>query len=129
MNGDAKTPPEAVRPHGHQEPHGRAVVRRLGAGHAAARRRRGCLDRLPTAWTMPSGSSSWPASARRSSRPTEFQSGIPQALTLMNGTTVSSATDLMQSPMLQSLEAPFFTHQERVDVLFLATLSRLPLRR
>lgn len=60
------------------------------------------------------------------SRPTEFQSGIPQALTLMNGSTVSSATDLMQSPLLQSLEAPFFTPQQRVEVLFLATLSRLP---
>jgi hypothetical protein len=59
-------------------------------------------------------------------RPTEFQSGIPQALTLMNGTTVSSATDLMQSPLLQSLQAPFFSHEQRVDVLFLATLSRLP---
>jgi hypothetical protein len=59
-------------------------------------------------------------------RPTEFQSGIPQALTLMNGTTVSGATDLMQSPLLQSLQAPFFSHQERVDVLFLASLSRYP---
>lgn len=60
------------------------------------------------------------------SRPTEFQSGIPQALTLMNGAAVSGATDLMRSPLLQSLEAPFFTQQERVEVLFLATLSRLP---
>jgi hypothetical protein len=59
-------------------------------------------------------------------RPTEFQSGIPQALTLMNGSTVSNATDLMQSPLLQSLDAPFFSHPQRVDVLFLATLSRYP---
>jgi hypothetical protein len=60
------------------------------------------------------------------SRPTEFQSGIPQALTLMNGAAVSNATDLMQSPVLQSLEAPFFTPEQRVEVLFLATLSRPP---
>jgi hypothetical protein len=60
------------------------------------------------------------------SRPTEYQSGIPQALTLMNGATVSGATDLMQSPVLQSLEAPFFSNEQRVEVLFLATLSRLP---
>ncbi len=60
------------------------------------------------------------------SRPTEFQSGIPQALTLMNGMAVSSATDLMQSPLLQSLEAPFFTPEQRLEVLFLATLSRQP---
>jgi hypothetical protein len=61
------------------------------------------------------------------SRPTEFQSGIPQALTLMNGAAVSNATELMQSPILQSLDAPFFTPEQRVDVLFLATLSRPPL--
>lgn len=60
------------------------------------------------------------------SRPTEFQSGIPQALTLMNGAAVNNATDLAASPLLHSLEAPFFSNQQRVDVLFLAALSRYP---
>jgi hypothetical protein len=45
----------------------------------------------------------------------------------MNGAAVSNATELMQSPILQSLDAPFFTPEQRVDVLFLATLSRPPL--
>jgi hypothetical protein len=57
---------------------------------------------------------------------TEYQSGIPQALTLMNGTDVRSATDLETSDILISLTAPFFSDQQRIDVLFLATLSRRP---
>jgi hypothetical protein len=59
-------------------------------------------------------------------RPTEFQGGIPQALTLMNGSLISSATDLAGSGLLKSLEAPFFTDDQRIEVLYLATLSRQP---
>jgi hypothetical protein len=59
-------------------------------------------------------------------RPTEFQGGIPQALTLMNGTLISSATDLAQGGLLNSLEAPFFTDDQRIEVIYLATLSRRP---
>lgn len=61
-----------------------------------------------------------------SGRKTEYQAGIPQALTLMNGTLIDSATGLSSSGLLKSLEAPFFTNQQRVDVLYLATLSRHP---
>ena len=57
---------------------------------------------------------------------TEFESGIPQALTLMNGTMVRQATDLRQSDILVSLQAPFFTDEGRVETLFLSTLSRFP---
>ena len=57
---------------------------------------------------------------------TDYQAGIPQALTLMNGGLMQSATDLRSSGILKSLEAPFFTNEQRVDTLFLATLSRLP---
>jgi hypothetical protein len=57
---------------------------------------------------------------------TDFQSGIPQALTLMNGPIISSGTDLARSDLLKALAAPFFTHQERLEVLFLSTLSRPP---
>jgi hypothetical protein len=60
------------------------------------------------------------------SKPTEFQSGIPQALMMMNGQTTTSATSVSQSPLLESLDAPFFTDEERVEALFLATLSRPP---
>ncbi len=57
---------------------------------------------------------------------TDYQAGIPQALTLMNGGLMQSATDLRSSGILKSLEAPFFTEEQRVNTLFLATLSRLP---
>ena len=59
-------------------------------------------------------------------RTTEYLGGIPQALTLMNGTLISGATGLTSSGLLTSLEAPFFTNQERIEVLYLATLSRKP---
>ena len=44
-----------------------------------------------------------------SGRSTEYQGGIPQALTLMNGTLIDSATGLASSGLLKSLQAPFFT--------------------
>lgn len=57
---------------------------------------------------------------------TEYLGGIPQALTLMNGTLIEGATGLSSSGLLKSLEAPFFTNRERIEVLYLATLSRRP---
>lgn len=57
---------------------------------------------------------------------TDFQSGIPQALTLMNGAMMRQATNLQQSDILVALEAPIFTDDERVEVLFLSTMSRPP---
>jgi hypothetical protein len=57
---------------------------------------------------------------------TDYQSGIPQALTLMNGTSIRQATDLVQGDLLTALDAPFFTNERRVQVLFMSTLSRLP---
>jgi hypothetical protein len=44
----------------------------------------------------------------------------------MNGAEVSEATDLTGSGLLSALEAPFFSDEERIEVLFLATLSRFP---
>jgi len=57
---------------------------------------------------------------------TDYQAGIPQALTLMNGTLIAGATGLSSSGLLKSLEAPFFTNRQRIEVLYLATLSRPP---
>lgn len=57
---------------------------------------------------------------------TEYEAGIPQALTLMNGTEIRQAVDLGQSDLLIALEAPFFSNEKRVEVLFLSTLSRRP---
>ncbi|MBI1310881.1 DUF1549 domain-containing protein [bacterium] len=59
-------------------------------------------------------------------RSTEYLGGIPQALTLMNGNLISGATGLSTSGLLSSLEAPFFTNEQRIEVLYLATLSRRP---
>jgi len=62
----------------------------------------------------------------RGSNATEFEAGVLQALTLLNGTETAALTSVDQSGLLMALEAPFFSHAERVDTLFLATLSRLP---
>ena len=58
-------------------------------------------------------------------QPTEYHAGIPQALTLMNGGLIGSATDISRSGLLNSLP-PFFSDKQRVETLFLATLSRQP---
>jgi hypothetical protein len=58
---------------------------------------------------------------------TEYHGGIPQALTLMNGGFLGDFVDLDKSDLLISLDAPFFQgDEERVETLFLATLSRPP---
>lgn len=57
---------------------------------------------------------------------TEFQAGIPQVLLLMNGPWTAQATDPDRSGILLALDAPFFDDRQRVETLFLATLSRLP---
>ncbi len=65
----------------------------------------------------------------------ERQSTILQALSLMNGSFASDATsvqDLLRSrndkngTLIAIAEAPFFTPEQRVEALFLATLSRFP---
>ncbi len=58
---------------------------------------------------------------------TEFQGGIPQALTLLNGPLVTGLTDPQQSDRVAALvDNPFLSSEERIEVLFLATLSRPP---
>ena len=57
---------------------------------------------------------------------TSFQSGIPQALTMMNGSLIEGATGLTTSGLLKSLEAPFFSNRQRIEVIYMATLSRRP---
>ena len=57
---------------------------------------------------------------------TDYQAGVPQVLTLMHGGVVHGATDLASSGLLKSLGAPFFSDDQRLDTLFLATLSRSP---
>ncbi|QDU79205.1 hypothetical protein Pla110_09100 [Polystyrenella longa] len=57
---------------------------------------------------------------------TDYQSGIPQALTLMNGTLTNQAVTVEESNILKALSAPFYTDAERINTLFLATLSHPP---
>ncbi|MFQ5731332.1 MAG: DUF1549 and DUF1553 domain-containing protein [Planctomycetaceae bacterium] len=58
---------------------------------------------------------------------TEFQAGIPQALTMMNGSFIAQATDVDRSDLLIAVaDAPFMTDEQRVETLFLAVLSRKP---
>ncbi|MCA9039641.1 MAG: DUF1549 domain-containing protein [Planctomycetaceae bacterium] len=57
---------------------------------------------------------------------TEYQSGIPQALTLMNGNLTNRAVTIEQSNLLKSLAAPFYTDEDRINTLFLSTLSHPP---
>jgi len=62
----------------------------------------------------------------RSASVEEYDRGLQQALRLMNGNEIEGATNIEQSPLLISLRAPFFTDTQRIDILYLATLSRYP---
>ncbi len=57
---------------------------------------------------------------------TQYWGGAPQALTLMNGSLTAQAASPESCGLLTSLAAPFFADHERVETLFLATLSRPP---
>jgi hypothetical protein len=57
---------------------------------------------------------------------TEYRSGIVQALALINGAETVRASDPESGGLLAALDTPFFSDAERLDTLFLATLSRLP---
>lgn len=62
-----------------------------------------------------------------SDTPEDFSSGIPQALMMMNGALISEATDLQQSRTLRAVvDAPFLKDEDRLETLFLATLTRKP---
>lgn len=59
--------------------------------------------------------------------PDQFRSGIPQALMLMHGSMISNATDIETSRTLRAVvDAPFFEPSEKIETLYLATLTRKP---
>ena len=65
--------------------------------------------------------------ANRDEKPTEAQTSILQALTLMNGQIVSGATSLEAGDTLAAVaEAPFLDTAGRVEELYLAALTRKP---
>ena len=57
---------------------------------------------------------------------TEYQSGVLQALALINGSDIADASDPEESGLLLALQAPVFTDEGRIEALMLATLSRPP---
>lgn len=62
-----------------------------------------------------------------SEKPTESQTSILHALTLMNGKVIADATSLEKSETLSAvIDAPFASTAERIEVLYLATLARKP---
>ncbi|HEV7222677.1 MAG TPA: DUF1549 and DUF1553 domain-containing protein [Pirellulales bacterium] len=65
--------------------------------------------------------------ADQSSRRSESQTSILQALSLMNGGLVADATSLERSQLLSAVaELPYLDSAERVETLFLAALGRFP---
>lgn len=73
-------------------------------------------QRLAFLFRMPRGDQS----------PDDYQSGLPQALLLMNGPTMTAMTEPSQSRLLQAISAPMFSTSERLDIILLATLCRFP---
>jgi hypothetical protein len=57
---------------------------------------------------------------------TEYRAGTLQALMLMNGKVAAGVSDQDASSILGAIAAPFMNDNERVESLFLATLSRPP---
>ncbi len=58
---------------------------------------------------------------------TEFQGGIPQTLTMLNGPLVDELTSPWSSDLIAALaDSPFLSDAERIDTIFLATLTRFP---
>ncbi len=65
--------------------------------------------------------------ANREEKPTEAQTSILQALTLMNGGLVAGATSLGAGDTLASVaEAPYLDTAGRIEELYLAALTRKP---
>jgi hypothetical protein len=60
-------------------------------------------------------------------RPADTQTSILQALSLMNGKVTAAATTVEKSETLASVvDAPFLNTDQRIETLYLATLSRKP---
>jgi hypothetical protein len=57
---------------------------------------------------------------------TDYLADIPQALTMMHGGLIQIAAGLSSSKLLKSLEAPFISTEQRLETIFVATLSRPP---
>ena len=54
----------------------------------------------------------------------DYQSGIPQALSLMNGPLANLAAGEDSSRLLKGLRAPFFSDRDRIETVFLSLVGR-----
>lgn len=93
----------------------------------------GYQDAMPASQRGPFGPANSPRTefltkfANQSDKATEHQTSILQALTLMNGKLVADATSIERSETLAAVaDAPFMDMKERIETLYLATLSRRP---
>lgn len=58
--------------------------------------------------------------------PLDYQAGVLQALTLINGSDLTEATTAERGPLLLALDSPIFEDAERLETMFLATITRMP---
>lgn len=58
--------------------------------------------------------------------PLDYQAGILQALTFINGADLTEATTAERGPLLLALDSPLFGEGDRLETMFLATVTRLP---
>ncbi|MFG0290913.1 MAG: DUF1553 domain-containing protein [Rhodopirellula sp. JB044] len=56
----------------------------------------------------------------------EYQAGIPQALSLMNGNLSNLSAGEDSSQLIRGLRAPFFSDEDRIETVFLSLLGRPP---
>lgn len=56
----------------------------------------------------------------------DYDAGVAQVLLLVNGPEVAASTGAAASGLLAALEAPVFSPPERIEIVFLATVSRRP---
>ncbi len=116
-----------VRPHAAARPDRRAAVRQRGDGDRLPRLGRRRRPDLRPARRQRSARSEFLTSSPCPSGPPKSQTSILQALSLMNGKVAADATSLERSETLAAVvDAPFLTTAERVETLYLATLSRKP---
>lgn len=58
--------------------------------------------------------------------PRDYPHGVMQALGIMNGPEMMSATQNSQTGLLATMQAPIFSETDRLESIFLAALSRMP---
>jgi len=65
----------------------------------------------------------------RGANATEFDAGVLQALTLLNGANINAATQPDQSSVLAAIDSPLSSREQKIETLVLGTLSRMPSER